>query len=152
MTRFRHKIESEIAIKARPEDVWSVLTDFESYPEWNPFIRSIHGVPERGARLEVRIQPSGAKGMTFRPMILIADPGQELRWRGRLLWPGVFDGEHQFKIEPSVGGQVLFQQHEDFHGLLVPVLRSSLDRDTKKGFKEMNRALKARLEAAGTPG
>jgi len=37
--------------------------------------------------------------MTFRPTILKAEPERELRWLGRLLLPGLFDGEHVFEIE-----------------------------------------------------
>ena len=40
-------------IDASPEDVWQVLTDFDAYPEWNPFIRSIQGNPEVGSRLSI---------------------------------------------------------------------------------------------------
>jgi hypothetical protein len=36
-----HEIQSQIEIAARRERVWSILTDFPSYPSWNPFIRSI---------------------------------------------------------------------------------------------------------------
>jgi hypothetical protein len=95
----------------------------------------------------VRIQPSGTRGMTFRPTLLVADTGRELRWLGRLLFPGVFDGEHRFMIEPITVGKVRFQQSEQFTGILVPMFRGSLDRDTKRGFKEMNLALKSRAEA-----
>lgn len=77
-----HQLHTEIEIDAAPERVWSVLTDFKAYPEWNPFIRFIHGDLARGARLEVQIQPSGAKGMIFRPSILVADHGRELEWLG----------------------------------------------------------------------
>ena len=85
--------------------------------------------------------------MTFRPSVLVADSERELRWLGRLLVPGVFDGEHRFQIQALTGGKVLFQQSETFSGLLVPLFRSRLDRDTKRGFEEMNLALKARAEA-----
>ena len=142
-----YNLATEIEIAAQAERVWMILTDFAAYTEWNPFIKCVIGVPEIGSRLEVRIQPTGAKGMTFYPSVLVVDPGRELRWLGRLLVPGVFDGEHRFQIQPLTGGKVLFQQSETFSGLLVPLFRSRLDRDTKRGFEEMNLALKARAEA-----
>lgn len=145
-----HQLQTEVEISAGPERVWAILSDFAAYPEWNPFIRFIHGVPEKGARLEVRIQPSGAKGMTFRPRVLVADTGRELRWLGQLLFPGIFDGEHSFVIQPLASGRVLVRQSELFSGVLVSLFRGSLDRDTKRGFEEMNLALKARAEAADT--
>ncbi len=144
---FGHQLQTEIEISAGPERVWSILADFAGYPMWNPFIRFIQGKPEQGARLEVRIQPSGTKGMTFRPSVLAADAGRELRWLGHFLFPGILDGEHRFVIEPVAAGKVRFRQSERFSGILVPILRGSLDRDTKRGFEEMNLALKARAEA-----
>jgi len=143
-----HHLQTEIEINASAKRVWETLTDFASYPEWNPFIRFIRGIPEKGARLEVRIQASGTKGMVFRPTVLVAEAGQELRWLGRLLLPGIFTGEHSFVIQPLADRKVLFQHSELFRGVLVPLLRKSLDRDTKRGFNEMNLALKARAEAA----
>jgi hypothetical protein len=142
-----HHVQTEIEINVGADRVWEVLTDFVSYPEWNPFIRFIQGIPEKDTRLEVRIQASGTKGMIFRPSVLVADAGQELRWLGRLLMPGIFDGEHRFVIRPLTDGKVLFRHSELFSGMLVPLFRDSLDRDIKRGFDEMNSALKARAEA-----
>ena len=116
-----HRLQTEIDIVATPERVWSILTDFSAYPDWNPFIRSIRGAPEKGARLDVRIQPGDSKGMTFRPTVLAAVRNQELRWLGRLLVPGLFDGEHRFTIQPIADGKVRFQQSELFSGLLIPM-------------------------------
>jgi hypothetical protein len=146
-----HQLQAEIEIAATSERVWSIVTNFSAYPDWNPFIRFIHGAPEEGARLEVRIQPSGVKGMTFRPTVLAAIRDQELRWLGRFLVRGVFDGEHCFTIQPIANGKVRFRQSELFSGILVPIFRASLDRDTKRGFEEMNQALKVRAEANGGP-
>jgi uncharacterized protein YndB with AHSA1/START domain len=56
------ELRREIEIDARPEEVWHVLMDFRSYPEWNPFIVSIEGEARPGARLKVRIAPpTGAR-------------------------------------------------------------------------------------------
>lgn len=141
-----HEIITHIEIHASPRAVWSVLTDFARHPEWNPFVRSIEGVPSAGATLSVHVSPPGGKGMTFKPVVLKAKPGQELRWLGRVLLPGLFDGEHYFRIEPVASGIVRFVQGERFSGLLVPLFKSGLERGTRAGFEAMNAALKARVE------
>jgi hypothetical protein len=140
------ELRSEIEINAPPERVWVLLADFGSFPEWNPFIREAEGQLEEGVRLRVFLQPSGGRGMTFRPTVLTAEPQRELRWLGHLGVPGVFDGEHIFTIEPLDGGRVRFVQREVFTGVLVPLFARSLDRDTLRGFQEMNQALKERAE------
>jgi hypothetical protein len=127
--------------------MWRVLSDFDAYPEWNPFIRSIVGDAEVGSRLRVRIEPPGARGITYKPTVRAVAPPSELRWLGRLLMLGLFDGEHRLAIEPLDGGRSKFVQSERFHGLLVGLFGKTLDA-TERGFGEMNGALKRRAEAA----
>jgi hypothetical protein len=142
------ELHTEIEIAASAERVWELLTDFASYPQWNPFIRSISGQPTLGEHLEVRLEPPGGRGMTFKPKVLNAEPNRELRWLGNLLVPGLFDGEHSFTIEPLEENRVRFVQREAFKGLLVPLFARSLETNTQRGFEQMNRALKERAEAA----
>ena len=141
-------LHPEIEIDAPAERVWHLLTDFASYPQWNPFIRNISGQPTKGERLEVRLEPPGGRGMTFKPEVLNAEPNRELRWLGHLLMPGLFDGEHSFIIQPLEEDRVRFVQREAFKGVLVPIFARSLEANTQRGFEEMNRALKERTEAA----
>ncbi len=140
------ELRTEISITAPPDRVWRQLTDFASFPQWNPFIRRATGEPGEGAQLEVYLQPSGARVMTFRPRILKAEQNSELRWLGHFLIPGLFDGEHIFTIEPLEAGRVRFVQREIFTGLLVPLFMRWLEKDTRRGFEEMNLALKVRAE------
>src|SRR5258707_15081992 len=138
------RIATAIDIDTPADAVWRVLVDFPAYTEWNPFIRRIVGEPKVGARLEVTAQPQGCKPMTFRPTVRVAEPACELRWLGRVLVPGIFDGEHAFIIEPRNGGCRL-RHEETFRGLLVPLFGAMLD-DTAKTFAELNTALKRRGE------
>jgi len=138
------EIHTEIEIHAPAERVWQVLTDFAAYPHWNPFIRRIEGEIKAGARLHVFVHPSGGKGMSFRPTVLTAEPHRAFRWLGHLWVPGLFDGEHSFTIEPLGEDRVRFIQSERFGGLFLTLLKKMLDRDTRHGFEEMNRALKLR--------
>lgn len=142
-----HHIRSEIDIAANPDRVWAVLTDFPAYESWNPFVRRISGEQTVGARLSVTIQPDGGKAMSFKPRLLMFAPQKELRWKGQLLVPGVFDGEHYFELTETSAG-VRLAQGELFTGLLVPLLsRGSMLAGTARGFAAMNQALKVRAEA-----
>lgn len=140
------EIRHEIEIDAPPADVWAVLADTDAYPDWNPFVRRLSGDLREGAKLEARIAPPDGRPMTFKPTVLAAEPGRELRWVGRLLVRGLFDGEHRFSLERLEGERTSFVQSERFSGLLVRPLRRTLDK-TQLGFEEMNRALKQRVEA-----
>lgn len=143
------EISAEIDIGAPPERVWSVLTDFSSYPDWSPFIRQISGEPAVGARLRVRIEPPGGRGMTFRPRVVVSEPSRELRWLGRLGAPGLFDGEHSLRLEPLDGARTRFVHSERFRGALVPLFGSGLIQ-TRHGFEAFNTALKERAEREPT--
>ena len=147
----RYQLDSEIEIAATPERVWSILSNFPDYPNWNPFIRTIRGTPEVGASLVIQIQTGGTKSMTFRPTVLSAVPSRELRWLGRFLVRGLFDGEHRFSIQLIAEGKIKFRQSELFSGILVLLFKGTLDRNIKRGFEEMNRALKMKAEAQETP-
>ncbi len=141
------ELRTEIEIDAPVEHVWAVLMDFDTFPEWNPFIRRVHGNAEVGSRLDMVIGASGTRGMRFRPTVKKVVPNRELRWLGRLGLPRLF-GEHIFEIEPLGPIRSKFIQRERFRGLLVPLLARSLNRDARRGFEEMNHALRAR---AATP-
>jgi hypothetical protein len=141
-----HRLETSIDINATAARVWSLLMDFSAYERWNPFVRSIEGKPKVGQALNVYVQPPGASGMRFHPIVLTAEPNRELRWKGKLLLPGLFDGEHYFTLEPKSESELTFRQGEVFTGLLVPLFRRSLDGSTKQGFVAMNEALKLEAE------
>jgi hypothetical protein len=141
-------IQFEVEITASPLRVWRVLADFTAYPEWNPFVRAISGEQVVGSRLSVTIQPVGGKAMSFKPTLLAFDPQKELRWKGQLLMPGIFDGEHYFRLVETSAETVRVTQGEVFSGLLVPlVFRGSMRVGTERGFAALNQALKARAEA-----
>lgn len=140
-------IEHQIDIDAPPAVVWGQLADTPAYGDWNPFVRRLSGELTEGAKLTAEIAPPGGRAMTFKPTVLVAEEGRELRWLGRFLVPGLFDAEHSFRLEELPGGRTRFTQAERFRGLLVGPARATLER-TRLGFEQMNGALKQRAEAA----
>jgi len=139
-------IESEIEINASAECVWDILTAFNKYPDWNPFIRSIKGDASPGAELNVQIQPAHGKKMAFNPMVVSVNPKREFSWMGHILFQGLFDGNHIFRIIPIKAGQVRFIHTESFSGLLSAILFKLIGDDTHAGFVAMNHALKIQAE------
>jgi hypothetical protein len=140
------QLDNELEINASAERVWQLLTDFASFPQWNPFIQHVRGELKRGAQLEVTLQPSGTRATAIRPIVLKTEPNRELRWIGRWLIPGLLDDEHIFTIEPLDAGRVRFTQREIFTGLLASFHGRSRNTDTRRGFREMGKALKLRAE------
>ena len=139
------QIETTIQISAPAAKVWHVLTDFERHPEWNPFITGIFGDKSVCGTLHINIHPPGGKGMSFAPKILAFTPGRELRWKGKLLLPGIFDGEHYFLLEAVSEQETRFIHGEKFSGILVALFGGMLEK-TKEGFEAMNAALKKECE------
>jgi len=125
--------------------VWDIITDFDNYSEWNPFIKEISGNQIVGKQIEVLIKPLNSNEMRFRPKILVYKPEEELRWMGKLWIPKLFDGEHSLIIKKIAENKVLFIQKEKFRGLLIPLFQGLL-KNTESGFKIMNQALKSLAE------
>ena len=140
------EITTEILIQATPKKVWSVLTNFANYNDWNPFIKSITGIVAVGNKIKARIEPPGASGMTFKPTVLVYTDAKEFRWLGHLLIKGLFDGEHCFQLIDNKNGTTTFVQSEKFEGMLVRLFSKMLDTNTIEGFRQMNEALKKEVE------
>jgi hypothetical protein len=141
-----HKeIKTSIHINATPSTVWQVLTDFEKYPNWNPFIKEINGTVAQGASIQVNID-----NMQFKPTIITCVPNEQLSWLGKLFIKGLFDGQHNFRLEAQTDGTTIFHHTEQFSGLLVRLFASKLETNTKAGFEAMNKKVKIIAEQQHT--
>ncbi len=148
--RTTRTIRSAIEIRAPLETVWSVLTDFAAYPEWNPHVRRVQGTVEYGARITIHTRPPGGRLIVMRPHVVTWEPPKELRWRSTFVSESLFSGEHGFRLEPITTGRVRFVQDETFSGMLVPLYsRLRLPR-TRTGFDDTNEALRDRAERMAT--
>lgn len=137
----KKEIHTSIIINASTARVWEVLTDFENYHQWNPFIKSIEGSVLLGNKIKVEVA-----GSSFKPKVLVFTEMRELKWLGHFLIKGLFDGEHRFELQELSNGQTRFLHSEKFAGLLLPLLVKKLDTELFAGFEAMNTALKNRAE------
>ena len=137
-------IVTQVAIAAPPSRVWAVLTDTAAYPEWNTQT-ALSGELTPGSVIENRVG-QGREQLVFHPTVLVARPGQELRWRGRVLVPRLFDAEHYFLLRPQ-GAATILTQGERLRGVALWFLDLA---GLAPGFEAVNVALKARAERDGS--
>jgi hypothetical protein len=140
------ELKTEVIINASPSTIWNILIEFDLYPEWNPFIKSIKGLPIEGSKVSARLEPPDYRGMTISPTILEVTDEKALRWLGHLFFPGLFDGEHIFELIDNNNGTTTFIQREKFRGILVSLFNKMLDNNTYRGFVLMNEQLKTKAE------
>jgi hypothetical protein len=138
-------IRTEIVINANKEKVWDILTNFENYPQWNPFIKEIKGTLEVGNRLQNTMLNEGKK-FTFKPKVLKVIPYQYFDWIGHLFIKGLFDGHHYFELEETGPGQVKLSHGEHFSGILSGPLLKKIGESTRNNFVKMNQAIKELAE------
>ena len=138
-------IQTEIEINASAEKVWKIMTDFENFPSWNPFVIRAEGELKEGKKIKIDVQIPDAKMQKFKPVILKAEPNKELRWAGTVP-PNLFRGEHFYILEKLDENKTRFIHGEHFSGLLVRMIWAIQGKKIEKGYKLMNEALKKRAE------
>ncbi|MEM8499697.1 MAG: SRPBCC domain-containing protein [Pseudomonadota bacterium] len=146
--RPKRELVTQIDISASPETVWTVLTRFEGYADWNPFIRKILGSLSVGEQLEVYMEPIDFKPQSFRPTIVEVVPQRRLTWLGRILITGLFDGCHQFELERIAHGHTRLHHREDFEGVLLWAIDPE---NFRPSFEAMNEGLKKQAESSTFP-
>ena len=141
------EIITRIEISSNPEKVWKILTDFQLYEYWNPFIIRISGSPIRGEKIEIELRTAAQKTRVYHPVITKVDPPTELRWYGKAILPLILDGEHIFTIQENEGHDAIFTQKEIFKGLGAYLGNARMFDDIRKSFQMMNSSLKLRAES-----
>lgn len=137
------EISATTKIAASPEQVWAILVDLASYPQWNPLFREVSGQLTPESRVTLKsVHPVSGRIMTVKVKVLAAEPATELRWVSSL--PGIMTGEHSFTLAPTDGGTRLVQT-ETYRGLLARFSAKTIGR-TRASFQALNEAIKQRAE------
>ena len=133
------KSSAEIEIDASPQVVWEVLTRFENWPKWNPDVKSMSftGPLAPGSEFRWKAGPGTIVSTLDR-----IEPPRHIAWRGRTL---TINAYHEWWLEPSDGGTHA-RTEESFSGLLVRLLRGSLQKTLDKSLQDGLQHLKHEAE------
>ena len=146
MTAKTANISATIEIAAPPEQVWAVLADLASYPEWNPVYREVSGQLTPGNKITIHsTQPVTGHTMTVKVKVLTAEPAAELRWVSSVL--GLMTSEHSFILSPTSGGTRLVQT-QTYRGMFTRFPPKTISR-IQASFEAINQAVRQRAEDRG---
>jgi CelD/BcsL family acetyltransferase involved in cellulose biosynthesis len=133
----------EVVVDAPRHVVWELLSDFEGYDSWNPFITEARGDSDRGETVSMQLEARGERPREVECEVLVARELRKLHWRCRTHAPGVLDREHTFRVVPLGADRVLLVYDGRWEGFLQPF--ADLDA-RKRGYESMTRALKRQAE------
>lgn len=129
-------------INAKPETIWSIITDASSYPEWEPNVVRIEGTIAPGNK--VTAYTKHAPDRAFPAKVTEFVPNQKMAWTGGMPF-GLFKGVRTFTLTPK-GDDTEFTLREEFSGPMLFMIKGSIP-DQTEIFQNFVKGLKERAEA-----
>ena len=129
----------EVSVPAPPEQVWAVLMDTSSYPEWNPVFIKVDGQYQAGKTVKSTVRPPTGKDLHIDAKVLTVSPNRELRQFGGMT--GLLTFDHQWLLESTDEGTKVIQ-HEVDKGLFMWFWDSSW---IEPSYTDVSEALKQRV-------
>ena len=135
--------ESTALISARPEAIWTVLTDGPGYADWDSGVVRVEGTiaPQEKIKVISEANPKRAFGVQVTEFA----PGEQMTWSGGMPL-GLFKGVRTFRLAPE-DGATRFTMREQYTGPMLPLIWRSMP-DLGPSFEQFARGLKARAERA----
>jgi len=129
--------ENEVA--ADPEVVWDVMTAIDSWPDWNPDVKSasLEGELAPGSKFSWKAGPG-----TITSKIQQVERLRTLAWTGRSL--GI-NAVHVWRLEPR-DGKTVVRTEESWEGPLVRIFRGPMQKMLQRAIDAGLRHLKAEAE------
>ncbi|HSM44754.1 MAG TPA: SRPBCC domain-containing protein [Acidimicrobiia bacterium] len=129
-------------IDASPDVIWELLTDADSYPEWNPAVLGIEGDIREGRRIGLTsiVDPE----RQFKLNVSDVEPPRRMVWSDGMPL-GLFKGVRTFEVAPKDDGSSRFTMTEVYSGLMAPLITKSIPNMTDS-FEKFADGLKAAAE------
>ncbi|HEY5890978.1 MAG TPA: SRPBCC domain-containing protein [Acidimicrobiia bacterium] len=129
------------AIKAPAQTIRDLLSNADSYPEWNKSVLAIEGQIAEGEK--IKLISIANPDRQFKLNVTEVDaPNSMVWWEGMPL--GLFKGVRTFKLTPRDGGTE-FSMEEVYSGLMAPMITKSIP-DMTESFDLFADGLKAEAE------
>lgn len=112
------KASLEITIHAPVEKVWTVLTDVNNWPKWQPDISEA----KMAGPLEAGTTFSWTAGTHIKSRIALVQPNEQFAWTGTAYWVKAI---HVWKLQRLPGDQTRVTTSESMSGFMLTLFYSS---------------------------
>jgi hypothetical protein len=135
--------ESSARINAAADRVWSVLSDGESWADWESGVERVEGTIAQSAK--VRIYSEASPGRAFPLTVVGYEAGHGMTFAGGMPL-GLFRGVRRYTLRPVSDEVTEFTMREEYTGPLLPLIWRSMP-DLQPSFDKFASGLKRRVEA-----
>ena len=146
MAKAVFRIEHRLGIPAPAHAIWQVLSDLESWREWNALYPHCEGKLGYGAELKVTEQLPGFEPVVLAPTVIEWGPDSHIHWRTSQSW-GFLKRVRYFEIDPLSDEGCIFANGEDWYGRQARYVPPARRRAMREAYEAMGEALKARVAA-----
>jgi hypothetical protein len=146
MQNGKNNVFTEIEINASPEEVWSVLTDWDKLKEWSSSFIGIS--TDRMVKGEVFISyfknPLTGGTIELKHLCTDYEEGIKFGWSGNII--GKIQDHHIYSVEPTPNGTTIFRQEDGLHGSHSHFMNFLAEHHMSAMYKKFNQELKERVE------
>src|SRR6266702_1477499 len=135
-----------VEINAPAEKVWAVLTDTGSYPQWNPYVVEVTGIPKVGERLKIVEQINGKRRSHNVLVTSLDSKERQLAWAGSTVPSAFLKWGESFgvdSIDPNHSRLVVIRSTQ---GLLAQMYWKYYKTRDLTVYREFVEALKKKAE------
>ena len=138
-------IEKTLDIKAPPEVVWEVLTDFAKYGEWNPFVVEAKSSLKPGEAMDMKVKLMAYPQRQVEWMIENVT-GQRFSYQMKPFPLGALRSRRGHVLEPGANGGTRYTSQFRLEGWMMPLVRALMGSRIEVGMRGMWEGLQRRSE------
>jgi len=118
---FRMEYSVGVNVKAKPEQVWALMTNAADFPRWNSTVKSIDGKIASGETIKLVATISPER--VFNLHVVEFTPQKKMVWSDG---NAMFKGVRTYMLTPKADGSTDFTMSEVYTGLMLPMIAGSL--------------------------
>ena len=135
----------DVHIEAEPDRVWAVLTDFEHYGGWNPWLTEAKGAAEVGAAVDATVVLNGRTRQASHRVTEVQAP-HRFCWQDAGWFTLLAQGWRCRTMTANPGGGTDFRVELGIEGSFSGMEEKRYGQTLREGLKAETEALKAEAE------
>jgi hypothetical protein len=145
-------IDEALDVATSPDAVWRVITDFDRYGEWNPFVVACRSTLVVGAPIVMRVRLVPWLAQTQRETVFEHEPGRRFCYGVAGGTLGAIASRRSHEVVALEEGCTRYVSRFALSGWLAPVVRALLGRRLEYGFHAMTVGVRDRAERLAAAG